>query len=147
MKIDPKVFEDHEIHIHVPAGATPKDGPSAGITIVVALASLLTGRPVKSFMAMTGEITLRGTILPIGGLKEKLLAAYRAGIKSVLLPEDNRKDAQELPPEIKKGIKLKFFSELFPAVKYALSKKIPTDSGKYNERSNKGKKSFREKKS
>ncbi|RKX29609.1 MAG: endopeptidase La [Candidatus Zixiibacteriota bacterium] len=147
LKIDPKVFEDHEIHIHVPAGATPKDGPSAGITIVVALASLLTGRPVKSFMAMTGEITLRGTILPIGGLKEKLLAAYRAGIKSVLLPEDNRKDAQELPPEIKKGIKLKFFSELFPAVKYALSKKIPTDSGKYNERSNKGKKSFREKKS
>ncbi|MBU8934423.1 MAG: endopeptidase La [candidate division Zixibacteria bacterium] len=121
LKIDPQVFEDREIHIHVPAGATPKDGPSAGITMVVALASLLTGRAVKPCMAMTGEITLRGTILPIGGLKEKLLAAYRAGIEVVLVPEDNRKDTRELAPEIKKGIKLKFFSELLPAVKFALS--------------------------
>ncbi|MFH1374008.1 MAG: endopeptidase La [bacterium] len=113
-------FKDHEIHIHVPSGAIPKDGPSAGITMVVALASLLSGQPVKPFLAMTGEITLRGQILPIGGLKEKLLAAYRAGIRTVILPQDNRKDTRELPPEIRKGLKLKFFSQTLAAVKYAL---------------------------
>jgi ATP-dependent Lon protease len=87
---------------------------------VVALASLLSGQPVKPFLAMTGEITLRGQILPIGGLKEKLLAAYRAGIRTVILPQDNRKDTRELPPEIRKGLKLKFFSQTLAAVKYAL---------------------------
>jgi ATP-dependent Lon protease len=120
LKISADSFENREIHIHVPAGATPKDGPSAGITIVVTLASLLTGRPVKSCLAMTGEITLRGRLLPIGGLKEKLLAAYRAGIKTVILPEENRKDAVELPAEIKKNIKLRYFSEVLPAIKFAL---------------------------
>jgi ATP-dependent Lon protease len=114
-------FEGTDIHIHVPSGATPKDGPSAGITIVVALASLFTHRPTKSCLAMTGEITLRGQILPIGGLKEKLLAAYRAGIDTVILPERNRKDAVDLPAEIKKNIKLKFFSQVLPAVKFALN--------------------------
>ncbi len=122
LKIDPSIFEENEIHIHVPAGATPKDGPSAGITMVVALASLLTGHAVKPCMAMTGEITLRGKLMPIGGLKEKLLAAFRAGVKTVILPEENRKDSLELPPEIKKGIKLKFFSEVLPALKFALDK-------------------------
>ncbi len=122
LKIPLEEVENHEIHIHVPAGATPKDGPSAGITMVVALASLLTKRPVKPCLAMTGEITLRGAVLPIGGLKEKLLAAYRAGIKTVLLPEENRKDTTELPSEIKKAIKLKFVSEAMEAVKFALEK-------------------------
>ena len=120
LKIKNEMFEGKDLHIHVPSGATPKDGPSAGITMVVALASLFIGRKIKPFMAMTGEITLRGQILPIGGLKEKLLAAYRSGIKLVILPEDNRKDTIELPTEIKKNVKLKFFSEVLPAVKFAL---------------------------
>ncbi len=120
LKIDTTTLDKREIHIHVPAGATPKDGPSAGITMAVALASILSERAVKPFLAMTGEITLRGQLLPIGGLKEKLLAAYRGGIKMVILPEENRKDAAELPAEIKKAVKLKFFSEALPAVKFAL---------------------------
>ncbi|NOY89155.1 MAG: endopeptidase La [FCB group bacterium] len=123
LKISPAAFENKDIHIHVPSGAVPKDGPSAGITIVVALASLFTQRNVKPCLAMTGEITLRGQLLPIGGLKEKLLAAYRSGIKQVILPEENRKDTVELPSEIKKNVKLKFFAEVLPAVKYALESK------------------------
>ena len=122
LSIKADTFENREIHIHVPAGATPKDGPSAGITMTVALASLVTNRPVKPLLAMTGEITLRGQLLPIGGLKEKLLAAYRSGITTVILPEDNRKDASELPKELKKSIKLKYFSEVLPAINYALEK-------------------------
>jgi ATP-dependent Lon protease len=114
--------ENHEIHIHVPSGATPKDGPSAGITIATALASLLSGRPVKPFLAMTGEITLRGEVLPIGGLKEKLLAAYRAGIKTVILPKENEKDMSEIPAEIKKGIKFRFVSNVNQVLKIALEK-------------------------
>ncbi|MDF1545854.1 MAG: endopeptidase La, partial [bacterium] len=121
--IKPESFEKREIHIHVPAGATPKDGPSAGITMAVALASLMTGRSVKPLLAMTGEITLRGQLLPIGGLKEKLLAAYRSGITTVLLPEENRKDAQELPKELKKSIKLKYFSDALSAIKFGLESK------------------------
>ena len=123
--IEPELFETREIHIHVPSGATPKDGPSAGIAMLVAIASLFTGRTVKPLLAMTGEITLRGLLLPIGGLKEKLLAAYRAGVEMVLLPEENRKDSSELPDEIKKGIKLKFFAEALPAIKFALEKAAP----------------------
>lgn len=122
LDIEKDFLEAREIHIHVPTGATPKDGPSAGITMAVALASLMTGRPVKPCLAMTGEITLRGQILPIGGLKEKLLAAYRAGVETVILPEQNRKDTGDLPPEIKKAVKLKFFSEMMPAIKFALEK-------------------------
>ncbi len=123
-------LEKKDIHIHVPSGATPKDGPSAGITMVVALASLLTQRSSKPCLAMTGEITLRGQLLPIGGLKEKLLAAYRAGIDTVILPEENRKDSVELPPEIKKNVKLKFFSEVLPAVKFALDGKVKSSKSK-----------------
>lgn len=119
-------FEKKDLHIHVPSGATPKDGPSAGITMIVALSSLFTGRKVKAALAMTGEITLRGQILPIGGLKEKLLAAYRSGVKTVILPEENKKDTVDLPLEIKKNIKLKFFSNVLPAVKFALEPKSKT---------------------
>ncbi|MBU0983158.1 MAG: endopeptidase La [candidate division Zixibacteria bacterium] len=121
------VFENKDIHIHVPSGATPKDGPSAGITMAVALASLFTGRPVKSCLAMTGEITLRGQLLPIGGLKEKLLAAVRLGVKMVIVPEENRKDTADVPPEIKKKVKFKYFTDVLPAVKFALDK--PNGSG------------------
>ncbi len=129
----PEDFQNHEIHIHVPSGATPKDGPSAGIAMLVALASIFTGRAIKPCVAMTGEITLRGQLLPIGGLKEKLLAAYRAGVETVILPEDNRKDTIDQPSEIKKGLKLKFFSEALPAIKFALESEA-------NGRNRKGKK-------
>ena len=98
-------FTSKDIHIHVPEGATPKDGPSAGITMATAILSAFTGKPVKKEVAMTGEITLRGKVLPIGGLKEKTLAAYRAGIKTVIIPQDNLKDLEELPKKVKKEIK------------------------------------------
>jgi len=116
------VFEGHDIHIHVPAGAVPKDGPSAGITIAVALASLFTRQPVKACLAMTGEVTLRGELLPIGGLKMKLLTAARAGVETVILPEENRKDIQDIPAEIKKKLKFKFFSDVLPAIRFALDR-------------------------
>ena len=99
--VNPQVFENVDIHIHVPAGATPKDGPSAGIAIATALISVLTDTPVNKDVAMTGEITLRGEVLPIGGLKEKLLAAHRGGISIVLIPEENRKDLAEIPKNVK----------------------------------------------
>jgi ATP-dependent Lon protease len=108
LKLDPAEFEKHDIHIHVPAGATPKDGPSAGVTIVAALASLLTHRVVRSDTAMTGEISLRGRVLPVGGIKEKVLAANRAGIKHVVLPEQNRKDWVDVPSEVRQKIRAHF---------------------------------------
>ena len=94
-------FKKHDIHIHVPEGAVPKDGPSAGVTLTTALVSVLTGIPVRQDIAMTGEVTLRGKVLPIGGLKEKLMAAYRAGITEVLIPEENVKDLEEVAPVVK----------------------------------------------
>ena len=95
--IDPVVFQESDLHIHIPAGATPKDGPSAGIAIVVALTSLLSNRSVPPDLAMTGEITLRGKVLPVGGIKEKILAAKRAGVERVLIPTPNQKDLIEIP--------------------------------------------------
>ncbi|UCD18702.1 MAG: endopeptidase La [Candidatus Zixiibacteriota bacterium] len=121
--IPPDYCDNHELHVHVPSGATPKDGPSAGITIATALASLLSGRPVKSHLAMTGELTLRGQVLPIGGLKEKLLAAYRASIKTVILPAENRKDLSEIPSEIKKAIRFIFVQNVDQVLKHALAGK------------------------
>jgi ATP-dependent Lon protease len=104
--IEKDFFETHDIHVHVPEGATPKDGPSAGITMCTALVSALTNIPVKANVAMTGEITLRGEILPIGGLKEKLLAALRGGIKTVLIPEENKAELKQIPDDIKKGLEI-----------------------------------------
>jgi ATP-dependent Lon protease len=100
-------YEKNDLHIHVPEGATPKDGPSAGVGMCTAMVSVLTGVPVKAEVAMTGEITLRGQVLAIGGLKEKLLAAKRGGIKTVIIPEENVKDLQEIPEEIKEGLDIK----------------------------------------
>src|SRR5690606_5721539 len=102
--IDSAVSENYNVHIHVPEGATPKDGPSAGITMLTSLVSLFTQRKVKKSLAMTGEIILRGKVLPVGGIKEKILAAKRAGIKEILLCEDNRRDIEEIKPEYLKGL-------------------------------------------
>ena len=113
-------YENTDIHIHVPAGAIPKDGPSAGVTMLTALTSLLTGRKVKKDLAMTGEITLRGAVLPIGGIKEKVLAAYRAGIKTIILPEWNRKDMEDVPANIQKAIKFHFVNDMMEVLKLAL---------------------------
>jgi ATP-dependent Lon protease len=103
--IEEDFFDRYDIHVHVPAGAIPKDGPSAGITIATALASLLLGRPIKPRVSMTGEITLRGEVLPVGGVKEKTLAAHRAGIRTLLLPKKNEKDLVEIPGEIQEDLR------------------------------------------
>jgi ATP-dependent Lon protease len=113
-------YEDLDIHIHVPAGAIPKDGPSAGVTMLTALTSLLTNRKVKKDLAMTGEITLRGTVLPVGGIKEKVLAAYRAGIKTIILPSWNRKDMEDIPANVQKKIKFYFVNDMLEVLKLAL---------------------------
>jgi len=103
--VDEGVLENMDVHIHVPAGAIPKDGPSAGIAMATALISALTGKPVNKYVAMTGEITLRGRVLPIGGLKEKALGAIRAGIKTIIIPEKNKKDLAEIPNNVKRKLK------------------------------------------
>jgi ATP-dependent Lon protease len=120
MDIDPKVFERSDFHVHVPAAAIPKDGPSAGVTMAVALASLLTRRRVRPATAMTGEITLRGKLLPVGGIKEKVLAAARSGVRTILLPEQNRKDLTDIPTEIRKKVKFVFVKTVADAMKAAL---------------------------
>jgi ATP-dependent Lon protease len=104
LEIEPDAFEDREFHVHVPAGAIPKDGPSAGITMTTALASLLSGRPVKHTVGMTGEVTLQGRVLPIGGLKQKVLAAHAAGLTDVILPERNRGDLDDVPEEVREAM-------------------------------------------
>ena len=114
------MFEKRDIHVHVPEGATPKDGPSAGVAMATAIISVLTSIPVRKDVAMTGEITLRGRVLPIGGLKEKLLAALRGGIKRVLIPEENVKDLTEIPDNIKSALEITAVSQLGDVLKYAL---------------------------
>ncbi|MFN3445540.1 MAG: endopeptidase La, partial [Bacteroidia bacterium] len=121
-KIDTRLFDKYDVHIHVPAGAVPKDGPSAGVTILTSLTSLFTQRKVKSKLAMTGEITLRGKVLPIGGVKEKILAAKRAGITDILLPESNRKDVEDIAKIYTKGLKFKYVSDMMDVVKFSVTK-------------------------
>ncbi len=120
--IDPEVFEKTDIHVHVPEGATPKDGPSAGIAMYTTLVSVLTKIPVRKDVAMTGEITLQGRVLPIGGLKEKLLSALRGGIKTVIIPKDNEKDLAEIPDNVKQGLKIIPVTEVKEVLKIALRK-------------------------
>lgn len=118
--MDPAVFDNWDVHIHVPEGATPKDGPSAGITMLTSLASAFTQQKVKKKLAMTGEITLRGKVLPVGGIREKILAAKRAGITDIILSEDNRKDIEEIKPVYIKGLKIHYVREMIEVVKLAL---------------------------
>jgi ATP-dependent Lon protease len=118
--IDPAVFERASVHLHVPAGAIPKDGPSAGVAMVVALASLATGRPVRSDVAMTGEITLRGAVLPVGGIREKVLAAHRAGIRRVLLPRRNAADLEDVPSDLRNEIEVVLLDKVDQGVSEAL---------------------------
>ena len=120
--IDPKLFDHSDLHIHFPAGAIPKDGPSAGITILTSLASLYSQRKIKPFLAMTGEITLRGRVLPVGGIKEKILAARRAGIKEILLCEDNRRDVEQIKKEYLKDLKISYVKNMLEVIDLALLK-------------------------
>jgi len=124
LKIDSEVFPEWNVHLHVPEGAIPKDGPSAGITMVTSLASAFTRRKVKKGIAMTGEITLRGKVLPVGGIKEKILAAKRAGIDEIILSEDNRKDLEEIKPEYIKGLKFHFVNTIMDVLKLALTDEV-----------------------
>ena len=118
--IDHKLFEKRNIHVHVPEGAVPKDGPSAGVTMMTSIASALTGKKVKPFLAMTGEITLRGQVLPVGGIKEKVLAAKRAGLKEILLCWQNEKDVQEIDASFIKGIKFHYVKTMNQVLEIAL---------------------------
>jgi ATP-dependent Lon protease len=118
--IIPPVFDKNDIHVHVPEGATPKDGPSAGVAMVTSIVSVLTKIPVKASLAMTGEITLRGRVLPIGGLKEKLLAALRGGIKTVVIPKDNEKDLADIPDNVKKGLTIMQVSGVDEVIRLSL---------------------------
>ena len=129
--INPKLFSTKDIHVHVPEGATPKDGPSAGVAMCTSIVSVLTGIPVKRTVAMTGEITLRGRVLPIGGLKEKLIAALRSNIKTIIIPKENNKDLTEIPKKILSDLKIILVSNLDEVLKNALTKKItPIDWSK-----------------
>jgi ATP-dependent Lon protease len=120
-QIDPDFFKSTELHVHVPSGAIPKDGPSAGVTMVTAMVSELTRRPVRSGLSMTGEITLQGKVLPVGGIKEKVLAAKRLGIKEVILPRQNEKDVKEdLGEELRKGLTIHLVSTIDEVLLLAL---------------------------
>jgi ATP-dependent Lon protease len=118
--IEPKIFEKKNIHIHVPEGAVPKDGPSAGVTMLAAIASAVTGRKIKPYLGMTGEITLRGLVLPVGGIKEKVLAAKRAGLKEIILCAQNEKDIDEINPDFIKGIEFHFVKNMKEVLELSL---------------------------
>ena len=118
--ISPDFYDNSDIHVHVPAGAIPKDGPSAGVTLATSLASLLTGRPCRPYVAMTGEITLRGKVLPVGGIKEKVLAARRAGIKTIIMPRRNERDLEDIPEELRRELTMHFVDTVDEVLGYAL---------------------------
>ena len=120
--IDPEIFDKYNIHIHVPEGATPKDGPSAGIAMLTSLVSLFTQKRIKSRLAMTGEITLRGKVLPVGGIKEKILAAKRAKIKEIILCKQNKADVDEINQKYIKGLNFHYVTEMSEVIKLALTK-------------------------
>jgi ATP-dependent Lon protease len=118
--IDEKEFRESDLHIHLPAGAIPKDGPSAGITLTLAIASVLSKRPVRRDVAMTGEVTLRGRVLEIGGVKEKVLAAYRAGIRELIMPKANEKDLRDVPEEVRQHVRFLFVEKMDEVLRIAL---------------------------
>lgn len=120
LNIDYRVFNNWDTHVHFPAGAIPKDGPSAGITILTSLASLFTQRKIKPFLAMTGEITLRGRVLPVGGIKEKILAAKRAGIKEIIMCHENQKDVEDIPQQYLKGVKFHYVKNMLEVLDISL---------------------------
>jgi len=124
-----EVEKNFDIHIHVPEGAIPKEGPSAGITIATAIVSLLTDIPVNKKVAMTGEITLRGRVLPVGGIKEKLLAAYREGITEVILPVDNKPDLKDLPKKLKQNLKIHLVENMDQVLEVALTRQFAPKKG------------------
>jgi len=125
--IDPKIFENSDIHVHVPAGAIPKDGPSAGVAMFVSLASLLKHEPVRPDVAMTGEISLRGLVLPVGGIKEKTIAAARAGIKRVILPARNRRDLEDIPQSTREALQFVWVERVTEALAVALGSAAPAE--------------------
>jgi ATP-dependent Lon protease len=117
-------FDKSDIHLHIPAGAQPKDGPSAGVTMATSLVSLISGRPVKKGVSMTGEITLRGQVMPVGGIKEKMLAAHRAGLKTIILPKRNAMDIEDVPEEIRKALIFIYAETVNDVLKAALEKPL-----------------------
>jgi ATP-dependent Lon protease len=123
--LDAEFFEQSDIHLHIPAGAQPKDGPSAGVAIATALVSLISGRPVRRDVGMTGEITLRGQVLPVGGVKEKVLAAHRSGLKSVILPRYNEADLEDIPEEVRRDIQFVFAESIDDVLNAALEPPTP----------------------
>jgi ATP-dependent Lon protease len=133
MGLAPDFFDKADIHLHVPAGAIPKDGPSAGVTIAASLASLLTGRAVRPDVAMTGEITLRGKVLPVGGIKEKVLAARRAGIHMVILPRRNERDLEDIAPELREELEFVFVDTVEEALSHALRDGTIAQPGEHGE--------------
>ena len=128
-EIDPEVIKGNGVHLHVPAGAIPKDGPSAGVTMAPALASLYTGRKVRSDTAMTGEITLSGLVFPVGGIKEKVLAAYRAGIRRIILPAQNESAIEEIPEDVRKELTFTLASRVSEVISAALEKERTEPEG------------------
>jgi ATP-dependent Lon protease len=136
--LDKWFYRDVDIHVHIPEGASPKDGPSAGITMCTAVVSALTGVPTRHDVAMTGEITLRGTVLPIGGLNEKAVAARRAGIKTVLIPRDNAKDLSEVPAEVREDLEFVLVESMDQVLERALDRPVPAAREKADARADKG---------
>jgi ATP-dependent Lon protease len=120
LNMDPEAFNKKVVHVHVPEGAVPKDGPSAGVTMITSIASAFTGKRVKSYLGMTGEITLRGQVLPVGGIKEKILAAKRAGLKEIILCWQNEKDIEDIDPEFIKGLKFHYVKTMQQVLEIAL---------------------------